>query len=68
MRARRVLDLGVPALGTGISPGAGLVIEIVSEDHAREIESAFTELGGGNLKIFAASIVDLRGEAVPPRG
>ena len=24
---------------------AGLVIEIVSEDHAREIESAFTELG-----------------------
>lgn len=24
---------------------AGLVIEIVSEDHAREIESAFVELG-----------------------
>ncbi len=24
---------------------AGLVIEIVSEEHAREIESAFTELG-----------------------
>jgi hydrogenase expression/formation protein HypC len=32
-------------IGDRVLLHAGLVIEVVSEEHAREIESAFTELG-----------------------